>query len=213
MFPDPSSSPAHHTRSLSIRCLPAVTATSPNVDVTSWVRTFRNVMHLHYISKMYERLTWADQEAPLAPFYGFSHTIKSLRLSSTSFEVFDLVCSFPLLEDLALISLRSERGTFGWSAPSTSPKLTGSLDIGVVGGIHSATRRLLDFPDGLPFAKITVSCLGDDLGSASDLVSRCSDTLESLAVYNIILSVSTSTFPIDRYLTAARGHRNDGVST
>ena len=177
-FPDPSNSPAHYTRRLSVSYLPEASVSLATGD--DWIRAFCNVIHFHF-----ERIPWAasvDPGLPLAPLFGFSPTLRSLRLTSTSFEVFDFVCSFPLLEDLALVDLRPEGGTLGRSAPPTSPKLTGSLDLSATGGIHSATRRLLGFQDGLRFAKITVSCIGRDFGSATDLVSRCFDTLKSLNV-------------------------------
>ena len=172
-FPDPSNSPAHHTRILTV-CRPAsATDTATDTDVTSCARTFHNVVHLHYRCSF-----WADHKTRLVPFYGFSHTVRSLRLTHTSFEVFDLVCSFPLLEDLALVSLRLVADIVGWTAPSTSPKLTGSLELSTSDGFHIAIRRLLDFPDGLHFVEITALCFYGDFESMADLVSRCSGTLE-----------------------------------
>ena len=176
MFPDPSNSPAHYARSLIIHRLPTIIGT--DADVASCARTFHNVVHVYF-----KFLTWKDHEAPLVPFYGFSHTVRSLNLIHSSFEVFDLICSFPFLEDLALIDFRPGSGTIGWSAPSTSPKFTGSLELRSRGGIHLAIRRLLDFPDGLHFAEITASCFDGDFDSMVDLVSRCSDTLEYLSIY------------------------------
>ena len=135
--------------------------------------------------------------------------VRSLRLTYTSFGVFDLICSFPLLEDLALVDLCPEDGTFdGRKTPSTSPRLTGSLDLSAREGIRSATRQLLDFPDGLRFAKITVECRGEDFGSATDLVSSCSDTLESLDICCFPVGAFPSASLIDQCLTAARGRRH-----
>ena len=190
IFPDPSNSPARHTRSLSIHRLPAVTTT--DAGVAKCIRTFHNVVYLRF-----KHLISADYEA-LTLFNGFTHTVRSLRLASTFFEVFDLICSFPLLEDLALVSLRSEGDTDEWIAPSTSPKLTGSLELSTTNGIRFAVRRLLDFPDGLRFAKITVSCFESDFEPATDLVSRCSGTLESLSIYSPITSALSSASLIDR---------------
>ena len=184
-FPDPSNSPAHHTRSLTIQRLPAFITTG--VDVGSWIRTFQNVVDLRF-----EHITWPDHQAPLAPFHGFSHTVRSLRLTYTSFEVFDLVCSFPLLEDLALVGLRPKDDIVGLKSPSTSPKLTGSLNISTNVGTRSAIRRLLDFPNGLHFTKIALTCLGGDFGAAADLVSRCSGSLESLDIRCFLSGASPS---------------------
>ena len=126
-----------------------------------------------------------------APLYGLFPALRSLRMAFIAPKnsgVFDLVCSFPCLEDLAL-------EWFGFvqdeprNTPSTSPKLTGSLELrSVVEGIQSITRGLLDFPNGLHFTKITVAWnVKQDVGSTVDLVSRCSDTLQSLTIMNILL--------------------------
>jgi len=199
-FSDPSNSPAHHTRSLTIYRFATVTTT--DAEVACCVRTFQNVVRLHF-----KGLIWANHKAPLVPFYGSSHTVRSLRLTYTSFEVFDLVCSFPLLEDLALVSLCPWSGASVRSAPSTSPKLTGSLELSSIGGIRFAIRRLLDFPDGLHFTKITVSCFSEDSESTADLVARCSGTLESLRIHSFVPGEFLSAPLVDRYLTAAHGHR------
>ena len=174
-FPDPWNSPAHHTHSVTVYHF--LTVTSTDAEVASCFRAFRNVVRLHF-----KFFVWRNHEPPLVPFYGFSYTVRSLHLAYTSFEVFDLVCSFPLLEDLALVNFRHWSGT-KWSAPSTSPKLTGSLDLSSVGEICLAIRRLLEFPDGLRFAKITASYFDGDIKSMTDLVSRCSDTLECLDLH------------------------------
>jgi hypothetical protein len=171
-FPDPSHSPAYHTRSLSIRGLSLITAADPGAG--DWIRAFHNVVHLHLEGLL------MDHRVSLVSFHGLSPTLRSLSLRSISPEVSDLICSFPLLEDLALVST----GLWGdtWGTPSTSPKLTGSLRLRSIRGIHSAARLLLDLPGGLHFAKITVKCHTGDVKPTMDLVSRCSDTLESLEV-------------------------------
>ena len=189
-FPDPSNSPAHHTRSLSILGLTVVT--TADTDLGGWIRTFRKVTHLRL-----ECLSWEDRQASLIPFHGLSPDIRSLRMTSTVFEVFDLVCSFPLLEDLALFLLVARGSSTKWAPPLTSPKLTGSLDVGAMGGIHFAIPRLLDLPGGLRFEKITLQCLNGDFESTTELVSRCSDTLESLTVRYYNLGVSPSVSVID----------------
>ena len=73
--------------------------------------------------------------------------------------------------------------TVEWSAPSTSPKLTGSLELNSAWEIYPALCRLLGFPDGPRFTEITASCSDTDIKSMVDLVSRCSDTLEYLNLY------------------------------
>jgi hypothetical protein len=172
-FPDPSNSPAHLTRSLTIRGIPAATAT--DADDGGWIRAFHNLVHLHL-----EALGQGDRKASLVAFHGLSPTLRSLRLVSVSPEVLDLICSFPLLEDLALLPIGNGRAT--WSIPSTSPKLTGSLNLDAIEEARPAICRLLDLPDGLRFTKITVASLDADAKLTTDLVSRCSDTLESLSI-------------------------------
>ena len=206
-FPDPSNSPAHHTRTLCIRDLPTLTAA--DTDLGGWIRTFHNIVHLRL-----ERIIWQGRGAPLVPFYGLAPTIRSLRLTSTSFEVFDLICSFPLLEDLALILLTTGDAD-GWTAPSTSPRLTGSLELIMnTGGTRSVVRRLLDFPDGLHFTEISVSCIGEeDARSATDLVSRCSDTLETLAICGIPVGGSPSASVIGQHLISRSRRRHASRAT
>jgi hypothetical protein len=188
-FPDPSTSPAHHTLTLSIHGIPIVTAG----DADGWIRSFFDLVHLH--------LEWIgpiNDQLSLAPFHGLSPTLRSLRLIGTSLEVLDLVCSFPLLKDLALVSLH--QGSDTWNTPSTSPKLTGSLELNAIGGICAVARRLLDLPYGLRFTKITVWCFSEDAESTTDLVSRCSDTLESLTLYSFIAGALPSAYVSGQYL-------------
>jgi len=50
--------------------------------------------------------------------------------------------------------------------------------------MDQVVRRLLDLPNGPNFTKITLLCVDNeiDFKSATDLVSKCSDSLESLDV-------------------------------
>jgi hypothetical protein len=171
-FPDPSNSPAHYTRHLSIHGLPLVTAT--NADAGGWIGAFHNVVHLHLGDLS------MDHQVSLIPFHGLSPTLRSLSLSDISSEILDFICSFPLLEDLELNSLGLK--TDAWNTPSSSPKLTGSLDLRGTGVTRPVVRRLLDLPDGLHFAKIMIPCRDEDVESTMGLVSRCSATLEYLDV-------------------------------
>ena len=66
-FPDPSNSPTHHTRSLSVRGLLFVTVVDEDVD--NWICPFKHLVHLHL-----ECLGWDDYRVPLAPFHGLSPT-------------------------------------------------------------------------------------------------------------------------------------------
>ena len=195
-FPDPSNSPAHHTRKLTVCGIPALT--SPDVDIGDWIRSFHNLVDLDL-----DFCVLVDRDEALIPFYGLSPTVRSLRLTSTPFEVFDLICSFPLLEDLALICILPESGVRRNTRVS-SPKLTGSLHLKSPTGMSSATRRLLDFPNGLHFTEITLLFDERDTGSATDLVSKCSGTLESLTLCYRSAFPSASMIGGIEHLTTAR---------
>lgn len=153
VFPDPSNSPAHHTRCIRIGA-PAVTLMTSS-GARAWVRSF------HRVTKLWLSGDWKDG--------GFS-------------EVVDFVCSFLLLEDLWLF-FSASAGNVGdaWDTPLASPKLTGSLLL-KRSGIGSIIPRLLRLPGGLHFTEVQVSCPVEETESVSDLVLRCSNTLESLQI-------------------------------
>ena len=194
-FPDPFDSPARYTRSLFIQALPVIT-----VGVRGCICTFTSVEHLHL-----ESLGWGNRAASLVPFHGLSPTVRSLHLTATCVDIFDLVCSFPLLEDLKLDYLRDKPDAAEGSLPLTSPRFTGSLDMR---GIRSVIHQLLDLPNGLHFMKITIVCLSYDLESTNDLVLRCSGTLEYLDVRYYLLGVFISDSVIDRCLTTLGEYRH-----
>jgi len=198
-FPDPSTSPAHHTRTLFFHAPPVII--TADTGAGGWVRTFHNVTHL--------RLMRLDR-ASLVPLHGLSPAVRSLNLTIVPFAVFDLICSFPLLEDLALISLYPKNEAEVWNPPSTSPTLTGHLDVRTSGMFPAVTRRLLDLPGGLHFSKITAFFFSDDAESVTDLVSECSGTLESLTILLHPLSAFPSTSATSQYLTTAWNRRRTG---
>jgi hypothetical protein len=143
----------------------------------------------------------------LVPLHGLSPVIKSLHLKFKELkdsEVFGLICSFPLLEDLSLFSSGFDRRDQKRSSPPTSPRLTGSLKLWVHTGIQSIACGLLNLPNGLHFAKITVRCYSDNgIKPTMDLVSGCSDTLESLDITNISFRGTSPFVQPGLYLTAA----------
>jgi len=194
-FPNPSNSPAHYTRNLSIYGLPVITAGA----VGGWISAFRNVVNM--------RLQGLDRTS-LVPLHGLSPAVRSLHLKYSTNEVFDLVCSFPLLDDLTLIAPRRVDDPDAWTAPSTSPKLAGFLDMFTVGETRLTTRRLLDLSGGLHFSKISVVFSDDDeAGSVTDLVSGCSDTLETLIIMYYLMGAFPSISVTDQHLTAAHRHQ------
>ena len=101
---------------------------------------------------------WDDREASLASLHGLSPTFKSLSMYCASIpllKLLNLICSFPLLQDLHLRLFFPKddmaADADGWEAPPNSPNLTGSL----CGEIRSVSRKLLDLPNGLHPANIT----------------------------------------------------------
>jgi len=182
-FPDPTNSPAHHTRTLSI-VYPVYYPHLIKAAHADTLSSFCSVVHLHVnVSR------WYGERVPLVPLHGLSPVLRSLRLTSVAVpdsEIFGLICSFPLLEDLALRIINPEPRDGRWTTPWTSPRLTGSLELSKgMGGIQPTTRRLLDLPNGLHFTTITVPWLCEqDITSTTDLVSRCLETVQSLKVTN-----------------------------
>ena len=201
-FPDPSNSPAHHVSSLFLHAIHASTLADP--DLGPWIRSFDRVGTLRVTLKFS-----ALDQVSLVQLRGFSPTLKSLCLNHTKIplsEVFNLVCSFPLLEDLELFAHGPVSDINEWDPPLTSPKLTGTLKI--VGEIRFIVRRLYDLPGGLHFSKITLSLYERDATPATDLVSRCSDTLESLIISFCVQSTFTLASVIGQYLTAGCEYRH-----
>jgi hypothetical protein len=102
-FPDPSTSPAHYAKTLSIDSPAVVTAV--DAEVGGYIGSFSSVTGLETGADRTE--PDFDQSAiPLAPFHGFSPAIKSLCLVIPALplsQVFNLILSFPLLEDLDVI--------------------------------------------------------------------------------------------------------------
>ena len=170
-FPDPSNSPAHHTRSIRLSALAITLMTSQ--EVRPWLRSFQLVVTL---------------------------SVRGYRMDGGFSEVIDLICSFPLLEDLFLwFSAPDNRVDNNWDTPSTSPKLNGTLLL-KRGGSCLIIPRLLRLPGGLHFTQIQVSCPVDDSESIPDLVLKCSDTLESLHVRYYHIRAFSPTDAADTYL-------------
>jgi len=182
-FPDPANSPASYSLALSV-CSPAV----PGADTEAGglIRSFSHIESLHVAAE----INLDNAEVSLAPFRGISPTLKSLRVYSFFLcpQVFDLVRSFPLLEDLALTGMNNSLDDDGGPhepqtiIPSTSPPLTGCLDL-ITPSMGYAVRRLVDIPNGIHFRKLMLSWfLEEDFRWIMELILRCADTLESLDI-------------------------------
>jgi hypothetical protein len=150
---------------------------------------FSRVVRLEVVSSTYDA-----SATPLAPFRGLSPIIKSLVVNipvlSTS-QVFNFILSFPLLEDLAVITSwdapvddgdGSDRLLFAAQPPNSST-FTGSLELYLGGGVIHFIHRLLSLPGGIHFRKFTLTWLqgGDHLLTMA-LMEGCSHTLESIDI-------------------------------
>ena len=188
-FPDPSNSPAYYTHTLCFCRAPAVTAAGTGSG--GLIQSFSRVARLELKTQNGgSRTSFGKfEKASLIPFHNFS-PLKSLCVGSTVLsysEVFDLIRSFPLLEDLVLMGHDSGRGGDPNGPqtviPSTSPALTGSLTLLIFGGMGNTAQRLLNLPGGLRFRKL--GFLWDHTADPqwmTELVARCSDSLECLSV-------------------------------
>ena len=185
-FPDPSDSPARYTRDLTIYTSRALTS-------MGWIRAFSGLVRFQVNVRSYNSdgeitfpLGGGGEKISFVSLHGLSPTLKSLYLSYGNYipfsEIFDLVCSFPLLEDLSLVSW-SKNLDDRWDIPLISPRFTGCLNLDIDCGVRLAVRRLLELPSGLHFSKISVMYDDNDVELTMDLLSRCSDTLEYIGIY------------------------------
>ena len=183
LFPYPSSSPSYHTHTLSVTYSPATTA------ACDWIKGFSRVVHFVLTCKTYD----ANEPAvSLIPFQGFSPIVKTFRVFFAvlpSSQIFNLILSFPLLQDLCATSCIAETGTGDGSdgtstaiRPSSPPVLTGALILWMGGGLKPIIDRLLSLQE-LRFWQLTLTLVREgDLSSAKALVEGCSSTLEFLDV-------------------------------
>ena len=191
IFPDPSTSPVHYTKTLFGCC--SVVAAAAKED--RWVSAFSSVVHL----TMSTLKTGSSPMAiSLVPFHGFSLALKSLRLVSATFtpsQIFDLICSFPLLEDLSLHTtahVPTKDGDFKKQPtiiqPSNLPAFTGSLTLSARHGMDPFVSRLLSLPNDLHFRNLDLAWyLAADVSSSTELVEGCCSTLESLKIHGYAL--------------------------
>jgi len=118
--------------------------------------------------------------------------MKTLHLGFTfpsSSGIFNLILSFPLLEDLLVVGYHTGftdngDGSDGLSAtaqPSSSPAFTGSLTL-QRGGLEYLAHWSLSLSGGIHFRELSLTCLPKDLLLAAALVGECSHSLESLDI-------------------------------
>ena len=192
-FPDPPNSPACYARNLFIICPQVATAT--DVEEGGWIRAFAHVVHFEIAIRKMDADELADPRI-LVPFHGFSPVLESLRINFTSFPssyIFDFINSFPLLEDLSVVSLDRRESYNGFNGSPTAvrtlsrPMLTGSMELVLEMGMDCVASRMLSLSGGLHFRelKLTLS-RGSDVSLTTALVESCGSTLESLRLNNRI---------------------------
>ena len=179
-FPDPCNSPAHHTHVLHFIDHNSIAAAS--MVAFAWVQRFCHINKLR-IPNTSGSLLAPRAPGPLVQLRGLSPTLTSLHLLGVSAplsEVLDLICSFPLLEDLFLHFVTTQGGSDRRYIPPTSPSLTGTLHM--IELSPSLTRGLLDLPNGLHFSRVTTWFPGGANSPEVDLISKCRNTLEDLTI-------------------------------
>ena len=143
--------PGNYTQTLLVRCPHAVT--TADSEEGGWIQAFSHLVRLDLGENN------NSPEVSLAPFCRLAPVLKSLRVSSMllNSQVFDLVCSLLLLEDLTLAVGRIEGEDLddgnppALIRPSTSPVLTGTLEIPLLLNMEPLARLLLDLPNDLHF--------------------------------------------------------------
>ena len=188
-FPDPLISPARHAKTLLIDCPQVVTAADADAEAGGWITGFSRVVHL----EVGARGSFVDPVS-FTPFHGFSPIIKSLCVtlfSLSSPHIFNLILSFPLLEDLTVTihhrALAYNDDGSDWlptaTQSSSPPMFTGSLKLLSWAGAQHIAHWLLSLPGGIRFRKfIGRWSRGEELLLMMALVERCSHTLESLNI-------------------------------
>jgi len=131
-------------------------------------------------------------EATFVLLRAFSPVIKSLNveLYYVSFQhFFDFALSFPLLEDLSVnghhdVPVDNNGDSDGLSAieqTSSSPVLTGTLELVLGAGMGPIVHRMLSIPNGVHFRKLTLKWFSEgNIPLTMVLVEKCSRALESL---------------------------------
>ena len=193
---DQSNSPAYHTRALLVGCPEDITTV--DAEQGGWILSLSRVVRFGVHSNP-EKLS--DPVASLVPLNGFSPVLKYLRVLSSTLlnsQIFNLISSLPLLQDLTLGISGVDDDAIDFGAPlrvvqPTSAAFTGTLDLTMFRGMGPTTRRLLVLPNGPHFREFVLTCFREeDLQWVIALVSWCSDTLERLAVTCNLRGISVS---------------------
>ena len=181
IFSDPATSPAHHTRSLEL--YPTHLIAAEDGEDGSWIKSFTKVVRLVWLKNMEAEVL--EQITPFVPFPTLP-SVKYLSITCiniSSLEVLQLICSFPLLEDLEIASYKLGIDDIDGSTPrpSTLALLAGTLTLDR--GVVHAAGLLLHLQAGLRFRKIVLNTRdAEDLAIGMAVVEQCRDTLERIQI-------------------------------
>jgi hypothetical protein len=203
-FPNPSISPAYYTTTLSVGCSEVVT--DVDADAGGWIGGFSRVVRLELGSQGLFGVS-----SSLTPFHGFS-LIKSLCVTFAVVplpQIFNLILSFPLIEDLVVFASRGVSTGSAYSSdepptaqPSSPPMFTGSLGLYLEAGMEPSAHRLLSLPGGIHFRMLALMwTYEEDLSGIMGLVNGCAHTLEFLDISDL-LGTSTRYLRLHRSLTS-----------
>ena len=192
-FPDPSTSPASHTRFLLVKYPQDITAA--DAEEGGWIPTFSRVVHFEVVIPCRKPFAgpYADQlEVSLIPFHEFSPALRSLRVESVYFPlppIVNLIYSFPCFQDLVVVVLdRFGRSDRFYKQPLVikppSPlAFTGVLELFLKVEMDPIASRLLSLPNSLHFQELRLTWTHEgDILLTTALVERCSPTLEILEI-------------------------------
>ena len=186
-FPDPAEPPACYISTLRFFCTESITS-----EHFSWIQSFPAVIKLHLRTKCYAR-NHTHGSNNLAALSNLPKA-KSLEIKWDSFtaqEIFDFICSFPLLEDLNLWRdpFSQDGGIGAVSRLSALPPLTGTLALSRTGDFM---RQMAELPIDLRFRKIETSLCESRV--ITKLVKRSSATLECININFAGVSGKSCTF-------------------
>ena len=184
-FPDPSTSPAHYTRSLHINCPQIVK--NADAEEGGWISTFSRVV---YFEVVIPRRDVNRLGCSLIPFRGFSPALNFLRVSFTGLlspSVYSLIHSFPRLHSLALTTPDWYCRDSGFHEQEIFIQLsgplafTGILELSLEEGMLPIASTLLSLPNGLHFRELRLTLHHEeDTSLTAALAEKCSSTLETL---------------------------------
>ena len=201
-FLNHKTSPAHHTRSLSVGCTEIVT--DEDAKEGGWIEPFSEVVRLE--------LWDGSWDGPVVnhsfhPFHVLSK-VKHLRLVFTTIPPLDLlkfICSFPLLEDLDVAGRDPDAigtdggGTIVWPPNFQFPPLTGTLVVRR-SRLDRIAHLLLALPGGLHFRKIIWDMHHpEELEGLVAVVEKCSNTLECIDIDRPLDGKSRPFVPCNRF--------------